>query len=172
MPRVSCHQPSAMSSCALSPTTYAARSAMRPAWPRSTWRSMLYPQGSLPMRRYRPRDDDEEEIIPDGATVRVPMFAMDSLQRNVARHYGAAWLHDGRGNPVGHKPGFVVSDAFPGDERQQAYDSYERELVTAWQGTGVVDDDNYEQSTEEIERHVSTHTEPARRVDHGSVQRM
>ena len=44
----------------------------------------------------------------------------------------AVRLHDGHGGPVGHRPGFVVSDASNHAELEQAYADYERDLVVAY----------------------------------------
>src|SRR5215470_6226621 len=80
---------------------------MRPAWPPSTWRSTPYQQRSSTMRRHRHRDDDDD-IVPDGGTIRVPMFAMDSVQRSVAR--SSVRVTDGSGGTTGlHRPGFRIA---------------------------------------------------------------
>jgi hypothetical protein len=44
----------------------------------------------------------------------------------------SARLHDGRGNPVSRRPGFVFSDVSVRDEREQAYADYEADLTTAY----------------------------------------
>ena len=45
----------------------------------------------------------------------------------------AVRLHDGRGGPPGHRPGFVISDTvFNRDERERAYADYEADLVAAY----------------------------------------
>jgi hypothetical protein len=78
------------------------------------------------------KDDDDDPVLRDGERMRVPMTMMDSWQR--------ARLHDGHGNPVGHRPGFVVSDGVTSEERQRirdAYDAYEGELTTAWKRGAV-----------------------------------
>ena len=84
-------------------------------------------------------DDDDDPVLRDGERMRVPMTMMD--QREKAEHLRRrARLHDGHGNPVGHCPGFIGSDAFTTEERQRirdAYDAYERDLTTAWKRGAV-----------------------------------
>jgi hypothetical protein len=87
-------------------------------------------------------DDDDDLILRDGERMRVPMTMMDSWQREMTEHFRRprARLHDGHGNPVGHRPGFIGSDAFTTEERQRirdAYDAYERDLTTAWKRGAV-----------------------------------
>ena len=76
-------------------------------------------------------DDDAHRILADGERMRVPMFAMDSVQRSVAQHF-----HDGHGNRPGHRPGFAMSDAND-DARQRAYDEYRRDIENAWRSSGA-----------------------------------
>jgi hypothetical protein len=79
------------------------------------------------------RDDDESHILSDGERVRVPLMMKDSWQRDMhERFQRRTQLHDGRGNSVGHRPGFVVSDASNHTERVQAYADCERDLVAAY----------------------------------------
>ncbi len=74
-------------------------------------------------------DDDNFELTPNGTRIlrdggRVRVSLMDGQ---------AVRLHDGRGNPVGHRPGFVISGTvFNRDERERAYADYERDLVAAY----------------------------------------
>jgi hypothetical protein len=87
-------------------------------------------------------DDDDDPILRDGERMRVPMTMVDSWQREMTEHFRRprARLHDGRGNPVGQRPGFVVSDAITSEERQRihdAYEAYEDELTTAWKRGAV-----------------------------------
>lgn len=89
----------------------------------------------------RERNDDDD-ILRDGKRMRVPMTMIDSRQREMTEHFrrSRARLHDGHGNPVGHRPGFVVSDAVTSEERQRirdARDAYERDLTTAWKRGAV-----------------------------------
>jgi hypothetical protein len=47
-------------------------------------------------------------------------------------------LRDGRGNTVGHRPGFVVSDAVPQealDAIKDAHDEYLDYIQNAWRGS-------------------------------------
>jgi hypothetical protein len=67
---------------------------------------------------------------------------MDAASRKVldalAESYGAT-LHDGLGNPVGHKPGYVFGGAVA-DEAWQAVADARREMIdrvsNAWRGDG------------------------------------
>jgi hypothetical protein len=81
------------------------------------------------MGHYNIEDDD---ILQDGQSVRVPMFAMDSLQREVA----------GLSRPLAqHQPAFatdtktVLDDDFLADAeaaRAEAYETYDQEISQAW----------------------------------------
>ena len=76
-----------------------------------------------PMRKLTDDDFDENGILKDGRSLRVPMMMMD----------GSARFHDGRGAPVGHRPGFVMTtDAAVRDAKMAAYDEYESEISSAW----------------------------------------
>jgi hypothetical protein len=57
--------------------------------------------------------DDEDEICKDGESIHVPVHLMDATQRAVATE--GLRLHDGMGNPAGHKPGYV----FVGNSEQR-----------------------------------------------------
>jgi hypothetical protein len=91
------------------------------------------------MNRHQRRIDDEDDafdengVLKDGHRVRVPLMMMDGMQRDVRDHVR---IHDGHGNRdiVGHRPGFLVSDARANDARAETYDAYNRELVNAWRG--------------------------------------
>jgi hypothetical protein len=71
------------------------------------------------MKKYKKFDrngnpiDDDDEVVRDGQTVRVPHMFMDQeMQRMLADKYGLhdGMVHDGRGGPAGHRPGFVFSN--------------------------------------------------------------
>jgi hypothetical protein len=79
------------------------------------------------MRKLNDDDFDENGVLKDGRSIRVPMMMMDAVQRGVAQ------LHDGRGGPVGHRPGFAVTtDATALDAKEEAYADYHADLVSAW----------------------------------------
>jgi hypothetical protein len=93
--------------------------------------------------RYDDDDDDDFEngVLKDGHSFRVPFRMCDSLQRSVAQHFSgrnsppmrdATRLHDGHGGRVGHKPGFIVSDAVADDACRKAYRDYSDALTNAW----------------------------------------
>lgn len=69
-------------------------------------------------------DDDESHLLGDGKRVRLPLMMKDYWQRDVGEPFQPRLhLHDGRGNPVGHRPGYVVSDALSRDQRQKSYEA-------------------------------------------------
>ena len=70
-------------------------------------------------------------ILRDGGVLRTRMTAMDSLQKDVRRN--VARLHDGHGNPVGHRPGFIVDDRISTDERQRA----QTNIFLTWKTLGA-----------------------------------
>lgn len=91
------------------------------------------------MNRRHHDDDDafENGVLKDGRSARVPMMLRDSLtplQRAVAAN--AARLHDGHGNRdvVGHRPGYIVSDA-ANDARDEAYRLYDAAKSAEWRGS-------------------------------------
>src|SRR6266550_9025180 len=57
------------------------------------------------MRAMRSRHDDDDDVVQDGESIRVPVYLMDATQRAVATE--GLRLHDGLGNPAGHKRGYV-----------------------------------------------------------------
>jgi hypothetical protein len=84
------------------------------------------------------REIHNDDLLRDGQRLRVPMFAMDSMQRGGSPRLPR--VHDGTGNSGFHRSGFRVTDAPPWDELQRAYDAYQRELTTAWRrGAGKED---------------------------------
>jgi hypothetical protein len=82
--------------------------------------------------RGNPVDDD---VVPDGGRISVPMEFMDSVQFEIATNTRARGtrLHDGQGGPVGHKPGFVyASDASVYAAREETRAEYIKNLSDAW----------------------------------------
>ena len=80
------------------------------------------------VKRYNDYDPlDENGVLKDGRSVRVSLMDAMSVRQQPRSH-----LHDGHGNPVGNRPGFVVCDAFSRDRRQESYEAYELEVTTAW----------------------------------------
>lgn len=74
--------------------------------------------------------DDNPDILQDSASRRIPMYAMDAIQREI----GLA-LHDGQGQPVGHKPGYVfVANDHLADEMQRHYEEYNIQVGAAYKG--------------------------------------
>ena len=83
-------------------------------------------------------------MLRDGEVLHVSLF--DSVQREVRERYGALTFddidrgaprfHDGRGNPAGHRPGYVVDATRRDDEarvaREEAQQQYRDELENAW----------------------------------------
>lgn len=97
---------------------------------------------------------DGKRILKDGRRLRTPMVMMDAVQRSLAdarrrKRVGRdpegreAWseeeleedamLHDGRGGPVGHRPGFVVADSARARAVvKEAYRAYDQRLENAY----------------------------------------
>src|SRR5580658_1684162 len=84
---------------------------------------------------------DENGTLKDGRTYRVPLRMMDATDRvwisqmetEILRRRTNKKLHDGRGGPVGHRPGFVVADdAADNRQRRDAYTVYVHDLQDAW----------------------------------------
>jgi hypothetical protein len=82
----------------------------------------------------------DDDIIPDGATLRVPMPFMDSAV-SAALHaaFGDAAfdsakpLHDGMGNPAGYKPGFAYGGPVADHARAHtARQAYVDAVTSAW----------------------------------------
>jgi hypothetical protein len=77
------------------------------------------------------RNEDDDDILRDGERFRVPLEAMDGVQRAVAGAQHA--LHDGMGNPAGYKPGYVFSDDQDALARsEEAYCAYNERVTAAW----------------------------------------
>src|SRR5262245_45838872 len=56
----------------------------------------------------RQRELDDDDVLPDGARIRVGLEFMDSAQRAVAQQ-SKRTLTDAHGNAPGHRPGYVFS---------------------------------------------------------------
>jgi hypothetical protein len=81
--------------------------------------------------------NDDDDIIPDGGSVRVPMEFMDSTQRAVATGDGQrTTVVDGLGRPVGpsHSPGFryASDDAAVRQRAEAAYAARSQRYEAAW----------------------------------------
>jgi hypothetical protein len=72
---------------------------------------------------------DERGLLRDGRIYRVHMSMRDAMWARDQQR--SPVLHDGRGGPVGPRPGFILSDA-SNDQRQQAYADYQRDLLDAY----------------------------------------
>ena len=73
---------------------------------------------------------DENGVLKDGHSYRVPMRMLDSLQRAVHEHVAGRQkvrIHDA---PL-HQPGFV-RDARSVEERRKIYDEYDGTVSNAW----------------------------------------
>jgi hypothetical protein len=70
--------------------------------------------------------EDEVHVIPDGAVVRVPLFAMDARQRSIA----SAPLP----SPTAelHRPGFASLPAADTTRRMDGYDAADQHLSDRW----------------------------------------
>ena len=80
---------------------------------------------------------DENGVLKPGVRgIRVPMLAMDAMQRSVREHFTR--ITDASGSTAGlHRPGYRVSDShdFTPVERQRLSDEYDRDLTNAWRRT-------------------------------------
>ena len=79
----------------------------------------------------RSRYDEDDDVVADGESVRVPVVLMDAVQRAVATD--GLRLHDGTGNPAGHKRGYVFGGN--AEQRQrvaEAYDERTARIQNAW----------------------------------------
>ncbi|HEY5125881.1 MAG TPA: hypothetical protein VIJ35_01035 [Bradyrhizobium sp.] len=91
------------------------------------------------MRQHRRLEDDDDAfqngVIKDGARVRVPMFAMDAVQKSVALN--GLRVTDGSDDSAGlHRPGpRYIADAAMRDAKQAAYDAYLHDVTNAWRGS-------------------------------------
>jgi len=86
------------------------------------------------MRRRRTDHDDDERVLRDGETLRVPLTMLDSLQRDIAQHFGR--VRDALGNEglSLQRPGFRVLDRLSNDECERAYQDVANAMTTAWKG--------------------------------------
>jgi hypothetical protein len=89
------------------------------------------------MRRHHELDvDDDDRVVRDGESVRVPMYLMDGVQRAVAGvpPRRDVLVTDGRGLPAGHRPGYVFIYAADSadDPRVAAFAERGRYLTDAW----------------------------------------
>jgi hypothetical protein len=91
------------------------------------------------MRRHHIDDDDGE--VRDGESLKVPFYMMDSVQRAVATD--GLRLHDGMGNPAGHKRGYVFGGNAEQRQREaEAYDEWTKRLQNAWRTPGAAAERN------------------------------
>ena len=82
------------------------------------------------MKAMRSHEEDDDTVR-DGKSVRVPVVLMDAVQRAVATD--GLRLHDGTGNPAGHKRGYVFGGN--AEQRQrvaEAYDERTARIQNAW----------------------------------------
>jgi hypothetical protein len=85
----------------------------------------------------RPLDDDD--IVPDGGVVRVPMPFMDALSARTNRAFMRDSMRgplvlDLMGAPAGHRPGYVMPTDDWDDPTEAARQLYIQGLTNAWRG--------------------------------------
>ena len=81
--------------------------------------------------RKRIVDGDSGEILPDGATLRVPMMFRDAALTPVQKAIADAATHfDAAGG--GGRPGFAFDYAAAARVKEQAYQDAKREMSDAW----------------------------------------
>jgi hypothetical protein len=74
-------------------------------------------------------DEDDEAVIPDGGSVRVPLMLCDHQPGAT----DGLCFHDGMGNPAGHKPGYVLGGNAEQQKRTaEAYHERTTQLQNAW----------------------------------------
>ena len=86
------------------------------------------------MKKIRRRDGtmaevDDGYIIADGESFTIPLAMMDARR---------GMIHDGRGNPAGQRPGFLVRDNAAEEQAvEAAYREYAQSIAERWrQGPG------------------------------------
>jgi hypothetical protein len=88
------------------------------------------------------RQTQDDDILRDGQTFRVPMTAMDAAnQRALADRFRAdgssepsallRFADGGSAVPIGSRPGYITSDALE-TVRRDAYEASKREMCDAW----------------------------------------
>jgi hypothetical protein len=81
-------------------------------------------------------DRDDDRVVRDGESVRVPMYLMDGVQRAVSGRVAPRNLlvTDALGAPAGFRPGYAFAYAadVAGDPRPAAFARRERVLCDAW----------------------------------------
>jgi hypothetical protein len=80
---------------------------------------------------------EDDDIVPEGGTLRVPIPFMDALSAATRRVFAGAdaalpVVHDGLGNPAGHRAGFVFGPAELRDDAAAAYAERSALLNDAW----------------------------------------
>ena len=95
----------------------------------------------------RQYDDEGDDILKDGESLHVPIYLLDSVQREIATHYARrAQVVDAIGRPCGNRPGhaFVSNsnmrdaalDAL--DARDEAFAELEKRSAAAWRTNAAV----------------------------------
>jgi hypothetical protein len=88
------------------------------------------------MTRHEIEDDDDDRVVRDGESVRVPMYLMDGVQRAVARVAAPPGprmrVTDALGASAGFKPGYCFDAGAAGDPRPAAFSEREKYLTDAW----------------------------------------
>jgi hypothetical protein len=83
-------------------------------------------------QQHQHNDEDDHGVLKDGQRLRVPMYAMDSVQKAIARE--ALRVTDGSGGTQGlHRPGFRIPTTDADDDAVcAAHADYQRELCDSW----------------------------------------
>jgi hypothetical protein len=79
--------------------------------------------------------EDDSDIVPDGGFLRVSLPVMDALSAPMRRAFADAALpavHDGLGNPAGHRTGFVFGPRELTADAAAAYSEFKAQLADAW----------------------------------------
>jgi hypothetical protein len=77
----------------------------------------------------------DDDVVPEGGTLRVPIPFMDALSAPMQRAFADAALpavRDGLGNPAGHRTGFVFGPRELTADAATAYSGFKARLADAW----------------------------------------
>jgi hypothetical protein len=97
---------------------------------------------------------EDDDIVPDGGTVRVAIPFMDALSaatRRVFRDDALPPTYDGMGNPAGRRPGFVFGPPGLTADAAAAYAAFKAWLSDAWRSPSAhpgVERDNGEDNND------------------------
>lgn len=77
-------------------------------------------------------DDDDDDLIPDGHAIHVPLLFSDHSLDGIDRSRTTVVRDAPAPASVGHRPGFLVRDDDSARAADQAYDAKRQRLSDAW----------------------------------------